>query len=77
MAGPAKDSANPWDPPAGKELRPDGEAGDAADRSKRDALFGELQRIDEATSTRLLLFLTHQMIDFKFRFVFSFATIAS
>lgn len=59
-------SVNPWSTNSSKAQ--DSEIGSRdTDRSKTDALFAELQRMDEATSTRLLLFLTHQMIDTKFR----------
>ena len=74
---------NPWNTPLGKgKDRGRGKASPASsgsgvvtptraitstDRSKQDALFADLQRLDEATGTRLLLFMTHEMIEAKFR----------
>lgn len=55
--------ANPWDTPIHKKSSVTHDT----ERSKRDELFADLQRMDEATTTRLLLFLTHQMIETKFR----------
>ena len=59
-----KGDKNPWNTPTGKTAK--GREGEEQ-RSKRDALFMELQRLDDATTMRLLLFLVHEMIENKYR----------